>query len=265
MIEVMGKHLPPSASSLRLIDVNGEAHDILSSKRKDIDVVIVSGDVGTWAVEPSSVDAITAYAYILNDPFLQAALDALRPGGRMVVVDPNGAVHQDHVVRLERAGFSRILVEPALETRGVLIRGEKPHTASVTLDRVQLVAGKDGDLLTLDEMRGRYVHLLIREHPNKPAWARRPDELVTWKAAAVSDNGGLAVLGFSSLPRAVGFMQAAILANKIQDVNRVAKFSKTSVSNWPYQLLINPVLDRLEGDEIVWIDVDPTTAEAPDE
>ena len=271
MIEAMAKHLPPSASRLRLLDVNGEAYPVLRQLRADLDAVSVLGQVDQWPpIEPGSADAVLAYAYALNDAFLAAALDALRPGGRLIVVQPRGQVSGAPGVRLEGAGYVRILVEQAISNGdggGVLIRGERAHTTADTLARVRLVAENDGELMTLDDYAGRYLHLLVRQTPNLPPWKRQPDQVLEWKAVAVRASGDSepVLLAFSSLPRAVSFMQPAVMASALYDINKVAKYRRQTVAGWSNPLLINPTLALLDDVDVILLPVDPAAAEAPDE
>jgi SAM-dependent methyltransferase len=271
MIEAMAKHLPPSASRLRLLDVNGETEELLCALRRDLDVIALSGSVDSWAdagIAPGGIDAVVAYGYVLNDRFLQAALDAMRPGGRLILVDPRGEVEQAAGERLEAAGYTRILVEVAIECplpAGVLIRGEKPHTTPNTLERIQQTAVRDADRLDLETYRGRYVHLLVSQSPDKPAWRLEDDEVITWLAVAVQRERQPALLAFSSLPKAVGFMQPAVLAGRITGVNKVGKFRRETASAWSLPVLLNPAVEVLGENPIVLVAVDHTTAEAPDE
>jgi hypothetical protein len=267
MIEAMAKHLPPSASTLRLIDVNGETGEMLAERREDLSIHVMSGNAADWSSEVGQVDAVVAFAYMINPLFLEKTFDLMRPGGRLIVVDPKGEVRQDYVDQLEANGYTRILVEPAVECplpTGVLMRGEKPHTTDSTLERVQTTARQDVDHIDITDFKGRYLHLLIRELPNKPAWSRTPDDIISWKAAAVQHNGQMRYLAFSSLPRAVGFMQPAVLEGKIQDVNKFAKFRKSVALTWDVPLLLNPSPSVLDED-MLWIKIDPSAAEVPDE
>jgi SAM-dependent methyltransferase len=271
MIEAMARHLPPSAADLRLLDINGLAGDTLSALRADLEIVPVPGYVDRWPDDQSSancVDAVVAYAYILNDRFLAQVLHVLRPGGRLVVVDPRGQVNQAAGQRLEAAGYARILVETAVEApgpAGVLLRGEKPHATGDTLARIQQVAGRDEAGLDLSAYRGRYVHLLIFQAPNKPVWRLQPGETVQWQAVALEHEGEAVMLAFSSLPRAVGFMQPAVLAGKLDGVNKVGKFRRETAAAWSLPVLLNPGPELLEQGAIALIPVDPATAEASDE
>ena len=270
LIEAMAKHLPPSASQLRLLDINGEAGEVLRTLRDDLDITPASGDVSAWDdVSAESVDAVIAFDYVLNDDFLDAVQTAMRPGGRLIVVNSRGEVSSAPGTRLEQSGYTRILVETAVECplpTGVLIRGEKPHTTADTLERIQQVAQHEGDLLDLATFKGRYVHLLVTQTPNKPVWTLEEGEPIHWEALAVmAGNGALTLLVFSSLPKAVGFMQPAVMAGHINGINKVAKFSRETAATWTFPVLLNPPADVLATASITTVTVDPTTAEKSDE
>ena len=256
--ELIAKHLPPSASTLRLLDLGGTLSAALLALRPDLDVTV---GVPPAAGAPDNVtyDAVVAYEVKLDDALLRQILPLLRPGGRLIAVDPQGVPDRVLVERLESAGYGRILVEDTFPT-GVLLRGEQPHTTTDTLARIQRVAARD----TLNAFKGRFLHLLIRQTPNKPVWALQPGEAVEWSAVAVADDDGEPLLlAFSSLPNAVAFMQPAVIAGSVKDVNKVAKFSRATAQNW--RVLINPPLNVLDGREVVSVPVDPALAEAPDE
>ncbi|MBC7812611.1 MAG: hypothetical protein H7175_15760 [Burkholderiales bacterium] len=273
LIEAMAKHLPPSAASLRLLDVRGETSDVLTGFRKDLDVVTAPEQADQWQLEADSVDAVVAYTNSVNDDFLNAAMIVLRPGGRLIVVNPDQDPNDGHVTTLEGAGYTRILVETAAECPlpvGVLMRGEKPHTTNDTLERVQQVAARDSqsvDLTFADltKFKGRYAHLLIRQMPNKPVWSLEAGEAITWQAAALETPSGTALLVFSSLPQAVAFMQPAVMNGQIKDVNKVGKFSRETAQAWTLPVLLNPALSLLEGLSVAFVNVDADSAEAPDE
>lgn len=264
-IEEIVKHLPPSASTLRLLDVDGAAGDALREARTDLEVVTA------WEQGVESVDAVVAYGAALDAARLSAALSALRPGGRLIMLDPDGEPQEAQVQTLEGAGYTRILVGPGLEcptVTGVLMRGEKPHTTEDTHARVQIAARQDDSHAGADlaAFNGRYVHLLVRQSPNKPVWALKPDEVIEWKAAALTgEDGTPTLLAFSSLPRAVAFMQPAVLRGAIKDVSKVAKFSKATAQTWTERVLLNPDIAVLDSAQIAFIDIDPATAETPDE
>ncbi|MBC7869908.1 MAG: hypothetical protein H7Y09_03650 [Chitinophagaceae bacterium] len=271
LIESMVKHLPPSASSLRLLDVNGAAGEVLKGLRGDLDVVSVSGAINVWATEnipSSSFDAVVAFGYILNDDFLSAAMAALRPGGRLIVVNSQGDVSPELGKTLEHAGYARILVETAAECPlpvGVLMRGEKIHTTDDTFERIQQVAGLDSDSVDWADYKGRYVHLLIVQTPNKPVWNLAEGEQVSWQAVTVERENGAALLAFSSLPKAVGFMQPAVMNGRIHHVNKVGKFSREAAAGWTLPVLLNPDLRSLGGSNMSLVTIDVNSAEASDE
>ncbi|TVR23852.1 MAG: hypothetical protein EA396_02685 [Anaerolineaceae bacterium] len=264
LIDAVRKNLPPSASDLRLLDVNGAAADGLSAYRADLIAIPVDGDAATWQVEPASVDAVVALDYVLNDAFLSASLSVLRAGGRLIVANRRGDVREALGRRLEAAGYVRILVE-AVPGGGLLMRGERQHDTADTLARIRHAAAQDADRLDLTTFKGRYVHLLIQQTPNKPAWHMTPDEPITWRALAIRRGEDQAVLAFSSLPKAVGFMQPAILSGHIKDVNKVGKFRRERAAQWPFKVLVNPHQDVLADAELTFITVDHRLAEAPDE
>jgi hypothetical protein len=116
-----------------------------------------------------------------------------------------------------------------------------------------------------DHYQGRYIYLLIRRFPNKPAWALKPGETVEWHAAAVARQDQPALLAFSSLPKAVAFMQPAVLSGLINDINKVAKFRRETARAWSTSLLLNPTADELSTGAVIMLPVDPETAETPDE
>ncbi len=270
LIEAMAKHLPPSASQLRLLDVNGEAGEVLHGLRDDLEIVQVSGDVTTWAeIATDNVDAVVAFEYVLNDAFLDAAMRVMRPGGRLIVVNSRGEVSAIPGNRLEETGYTRILVETAVECplpTGVLMRGEKPHTIADTLERIQQVAGNEGDSLDLSNFKGRYVHLLVTQTPNKPVWQLEDGEAVHWEALAlIGTDETPALIAFSSLPKAVGFMQPAVMAGQISDINKVAKFSKATAATWTLPVMLNPPPDVLNDARTTTLSIDPATAEKSDE
>ena len=169
------------------------------------------------------------------------------------------------VAILESADYVRILVQPATEAGGVLIRGEKPHITANTLERIQTVSTQDDDSVDWSEFRGRYVHLLIRQTPNKPVWKLSPDETIEWQAVTIQQDGNTSLLGYSSLPKCVEFMQSAVMAGWVQDVNKVGKFKKEVIQDLELAILINPTLDDVSAHPATWLPIDPNFAEAPDE
>lgn len=265
-IATMLKHLPPSASSLRLLDLDGRAGEILKARRADIDVLsVLSDNPSSWNILDDSIDAVVAYDIQLESALLNHVLRLMRAGGRFIIVLAHQTVDEAYVHLLENHGYVRILVEPALDDLGVLIRGEKAHFTDDTLARIQEVATQDADLLDLQSYNGRYVHLLIRQTPNKPVWKLTVDEQILWQAVAIERDNKAYLLGFSSLPKAVGFMQPAVMQAVIVDINKVGKFSKSTAADWSWSVLLNPTLESIAGESLAMLDIDPKTAEIPDE
>ncbi len=270
LIEAMAKHLPPSSSALQLWDVDGGASDVLSDLRGDLHITTVALQPDQWPEDVNAVDGIVAYdcGSAIDPVFLKAALNALRPGGRFIAVSRDGAPDKRYVRQLEAAGHTRILVETALEQPlpvGVLLRGEKPHTTQSTFARIKVAADADADNLTLAQFDGPYVYLLVKQSPNKPVWALQAGEQIEWHAVTVTDNDVNALVGFTSLPKAVSLMQPAVMQNIIADVNKVGKFSRQTALSWDLPVRLNPTLDALRSQQILMTPIDPSTAEAPDE
>lgn len=266
-VEVMVRHLPPSASTLTAVDVGGNATPAMTELRPDVNAVYQAVD-GDWTYPDHTIDAVTAL-HILSDADLKQALRVLRPGGRLIMMDVEGNPSASYVERLEGHGYTRILVERALDCPteiGVLVRGEQPHIFTETHERIKQVAQRDvGTSQTLEDYRGRFVYLMVHQTPHKPVWARANDEPIRWDAIALNSEPQPILLGFSSLPRAVEFMQPAVLKGTIRDVHRLGKFTKAIVSQFPYAVRINPSSEILDGHSVQWVEIDPNLAEAPDE
>ncbi len=267
-IAVMAKHLPPSGARLRLLDLDGRAGASLAGGRDDLELMRQSAaDFSAPARPPDCFDAVVAYDIDLPPPLLSAVLRVLRPGGRFIAVQPRARVSESQLRLLESSGFIRILIEPALDGIGVLLRGEKRHQSADTAARIQAVAGAESDLLALPQFKGRYLHLLIQQRPAKPVWQLAKSEKITWRAAAVVDDAPGApqprLLTFSSLPKAVAFMQPAVLAGVIRDINKVGRFSRQTAGRWHWGMLLNPTLATIQGATLLYVDIDPATAAAP--
>lgn len=264
IIAEMLKHLPPSQSQLRLLDISlQDIHHDITQRRTDISITR----------ERSNVDAVFGYGIpSLKPVMLEMSLNALRPGGRMILFFPALDLSLDEVAAvLQEVGFARILTE-TLEG-GILARGERPYAQGMTTaDRVAIGAqdeAVENEVLVVsgDEIHdapGRYIHLLIKQTPNKPAWKLEPGEVIKWQAAALDHP--LTVIGFTSLPKAVQLMQAAVMDGTIKDVSKIAKFSKARAGRWDFRVLLNPDLETIKSrGPMVLADIDPESAEAPDE
>lgn len=317
----IAKQLPPSAAQLRLLDLGcgpGSTLRDLQTLRPDIAAIgldpawgmlhlaqartaghFLAGSALRIPLQDNSVDAVISQRvyYFLGDTqprFLAEAMRVLRPGGRLILVDPiadkaplgawrelrhgffsavdmfawhlaasriGGFTPQSMAEHLQKAGFARILTETVLEGWGIMGRGEKPYAAGTsTLERVVIGAGDD-------KLPGRYIHVLVHQKPDKPTWALTDKDVVTWGAAAIPNPQGEPILlAFSSLPKAVAFMQEAVMDGSIHDINKVGKFSKDVAQTWDFPFMLNPTLDDIRSElPATLISLDPATAEAPDE
>ncbi len=266
-VQALAKHLPPSAARLRLLDIGGQCGDILALRRADLDIHCLAAD-DLSAAEVPVADAIVAYDCHLDSAMLKSIAASLRPGGRFIAVLPHGQVSERWLRLLEAQALRRILVEPAVDGAGVLIRGEKAHNTSNTLQRIHSVARADAEYSDLDRYRGHYLHFLVRQLPNKPVWKLASGEALIWRALALTDGAGDAqpvLLAFSSLPRAVGFLQPAVLIDRVRDVNKVGKFTRQAAVDWGLPLLLNPTLDDIRQRQLIWLYLDPKSAAAADE
>ena len=263
-IAAMAKHLPPSASALRLVDIGGRCESVLAARRDDLEIEAVLPSA-LAQLTSSSVDAVSVFDTFLSDNLLSCAMDALRPGGRFIAVLSAESVDETWMRLLENHGYVRILVEAAVDGVGVLLRGERAHPAADTRQRISSVAAADADLLNLSSYRGRYLHLLIRQSPNKPVWQLRADERIEWRALALQLPDSRRLLAFSSLPKAVGFLQEAVLAGATYDINKVGKFDKATAATWQWEIELNPKADLLQIGAVFWRSVDPESAAASDE
>lgn len=243
---------------MRVLDLDSVFDETLRQQRQDLEVHSEDGTLAAGQVAPSFFDAVLAYDREADPDFLALALDALRPGGRLILLQSSAALDAAYVEILEQAGYTRILVEQQADD-ALLLRGEKPHVEQRTLDRIQVVAAQDADL------RKPYVHLLIRQTPNKPIWALREDEDLEWAALALGTDADLQLLVFSSLPKAVAFMQPAVLQGRHLEVNKVARFKREIALSWPLPMLLDPPVEILAGESLSLWPVDPQSAEQPDE
>lgn len=261
------KHLPPSASQLRLLDVGGVAGVILAQKRPDLAIIPVSLSTSDWQQQPESIDAVVAYDYWFERETLQTILETMRSGGRFIVVLPHGSPGKSYVERLEASGYTRILVESAIDQQGILVRGEKPHQTNDTRQRIEQVATQDANQQDLQTFKGRYVHLLIQQQPNKPAWKLTQSDKITWQAVALHPELDIlpTLLAFTSLPKAVAFMQPAVMQGIIRNVNKVGKFRRDIAQLWENPVWLNPTLEQISREVVQFVPIDPETAEAPDE
>ena len=152
-----------------------------------------------------------------------------------------------------------------------LARGERPTEQVRTTDRIAAIAQVAATpvvVLEVGEATRRYphLHLLVRQDPPSRGW----DDLepgTTWQAVTVReiDTDRVALLAFTSLTKAVAFMQSAVLAGIIQNVNKMPRFAKENFGKWQMPLIVNPAFETLHADARFQVDapalqVDPMAA-----
>ena len=198
-IQEMAKHLPPSLADLRLLDVGcGPGNTIreLLVRRPDIRPIgldknpamlyiaqhnqpaqiFLQANAEALPFEDNSFDVVTAHSvlYLLQNPaqLLAETWRVLRPGGRLILLNPAQGIYPWHLVRwlrtdlrvamsfgawhvvgikkrrfgtdeiadiLAEAGYERILSEMSLQKWAVLSRGEKPYGQEASLsERVKI-------------------------------------------------------------------------------------------------------------------------------
>ncbi|MBN8617939.1 MAG: hypothetical protein J0L63_03480 [Anaerolineae bacterium] len=263
LIEAMAKQLPPSASTLQLVDVHGRAGQVLREVRPDIEVIYSPTEYSDWALEAESADAVAAYDCEPDAALLESALRVLRPGGRLIIMDSKHDPDEGYVRTLEAAQYTRILVEMGAECPlpvGVMMRGEKAHTEARTTERIKQVANRDNT-----QRSSRYVYLLVHQTPHKPVWRMKPSDRIVWEAVGVAGEDEVVALTFSSLPKAVEFMQPAVMAGHITNVNKIAKFKWDVAKNLPFAMMLNPSDEIFDTHQVAMFEIDHQLAEAPDE
>lgn len=219
---MFAKHLPPGAGLPRVLALDERA---ASELPPEVSLARAPG-------EDEQFDAIVGYVAPQN---LALWLPRLRPGGRLILADR--VAPETALAALTGAGYLHCLVE---ERAGlILYRGERPpHGAST--ERIQAAAHSP-----LSTPQSPFLFLLITQTPNKPAWKLAPEEKLEWRAATVLDPAchQPALLAFTSLVKAVAFMQPAVLAGFLRGVNKVGKFRAEAAQAWPLPLVVNPRFD----------------------
>lgn len=234
-VSVFAKHLPPSSEKPRVLALGDEVADELSEGVELIDAARAE------SLLPGQLDAVVGYAAPDQIPILGRLL---RPGGRLIL-----ATHADPQTLLDSltaAGFIHCLVE--LLGNLTLYRGERPPEGD-TLQRLEALSVSPEDLPPSFAFRPSSVFLLITQIPNRPAWKLSPDEKLEWQAVTLLDpaTGQLTLLAFSSLVKAVAFMQVAILNRMVTGVNKVAKFRAEIAQGWELPVLLNPAFEDVRS------------------
>ena len=230
---MFARHLPPSAARPRVLALDAATATELA---ETADVTLAGGQTAP----AGSFDAVAGRVLATAAELAQFAA-ALRPGGRLILAADDEP--ERLLEALTRAGYTHCLVEA--EGALTLYRGERPPETASTLDRAAQLAAS----APAEAGRPRFYFLLVTQTPNKPAWRLAPGERVAWQAATLvaAPGEGPRLLAFTSLVKAVAYMQPAVLAGAIVGVNKVAKFPVEAAAAWPLGVLLNPSFDELRG------------------
>ena len=233
------KHLPPSADLPRVRPLDDRARRwCLALDRQH----------GMASTGELVVDATVAS----DLAHLPAAVASLRPNGRAIFLIPNaeGVTTESIVEALASNGLKRILAESVLDHSFILARGERPTDQLRTTDRMASIAQVHPliELFAPIDAAQRYshLHLLVKQQPPSRGW----DDMqpgTTWEAITAHDaqSNQSVLIAFTSLVKAVAFMQPAVLAGAIHDVNKLPRFETARMIGWSHALLINPTFEAL--------------------
>ena len=237
------KHLPPSADL-----PNGYACD----ERSRCWVTALERQGHITLNERQAIDSVIAS----DMTFAVEAMMRLRPNGRAIFLLPNTAeaISETLVETLASAGFVRILMEAVLDNTYVLVRGERPTEYTSTINRMATIAQTVSNAIEPLEPKQaaeqyRFLYLLVQQHPPVRGWEQTAQ--TTWRAKTVRDaaTDRVVLLAFTSLPKAVAFMQPAVLAGAIQNVNKLPRYDMDQFLKWGLPLIVNPTFERLSEDD----------------
>jgi hypothetical protein len=260
---VFAKHLPPSAGVPRVLALDAPAAAELAAQAQI-----------TLAHNPDDLPAglFDAIAGPAAPEQLAALSNRLRPGGRLILT--HVAEPEALLAALTKVGLIHCLVEP--HGPSSLYRGERPPEGSPT-ERLQTLATANSSgsapnyhlpITNYLDLKTPFIFLLVIQTPNKPAWKLSPGERVEWRAATLltAADAPPVLLGFSSLVKAVAYMQGAVMAQRLAGVNKVGKFPASAAQGWPLPLALNPEFERVRDLQAGPLcEVDPQIAVTGDE
>jgi hypothetical protein len=247
------KHLPPSADLPRVRPLDDRsARWCLALDRQ--------GSIISAADQSADATVASDIAHV------QSAVASLRPNGRAIFLIPNteGIATESIIEALTSNDLTRILTESVLDHTFILARGERPTDQSSplryedlrerTTDRIATMAQIEStsiEILNLDQAVRCYphLHLLVKQDPPSRGWDDMPPDTI-WDAMTVHDaqSNQNVLLAFTSLVKAVAFMQPAVLAGVIHGVNKLPRFETERIIGG-HLLIINPVFERLREDQ----------------
>jgi hypothetical protein len=237
------KHLPPSADRPRVRPLDDRSRRWCLALDRARDVQLIA---------ESDCDAVVASDIVL----VQNATSILRPNGRAIFLVPNTeqVALETLIEALTSAGLVRILAEPVLGDAFLLARGECPTEHQRPTDRIAAIAQLEASpivIADLLEIVGRYphLHLLVEQQPPSRGWDDKPPGAI-WHALTVRDvqSNQIVLPVFTSLPKAVAFMQPAILAGAIKTINKLPRFESDRLLEWRKSIIVNPTFAALRED-----------------
>jgi hypothetical protein len=245
IVEVIAKHLPPSADRVRICALDAPA-------RAWAGALAAAHFVGV--VDTGECDATLASRLRSIAPV------KLRPGGRAIflLADERRSLSEVAAI-MQHAGFTRILTESVLDGAFILARGEPIAAASPDRNAEAARLGEGLRVAQAGDPLPRYLHLLVHQEPPSRGWEQPDLQSVTWHAATVRDmaQDRSVLLGFSSLVKAVAFMKPAVLAGAIPDINRLPRYRGEQVAGWGMAVLLNPAFEVLHVDPHFTFDATP--------
>ena len=237
------KHLPPSASipNVQACDERSRRWGMSLERQGHITVDNARPIDGVLASELS---------------FAPEAASILRPNGRAIFLVPNTTdVAPEAVVQtLTAAGLVRILMEAVLDDAYLLARGERPTEHAHPTARIAAIAQlapNASEVVEATEIAQQYrsLHLLVRQNPPMRGWTAESD--FTWQAITVRDTQAdrVVLLAFTSLVKAVAFMQPAVIAGVMSNVNKLPRYETELLIKWNLPLIVNPTFEALREDQ----------------
>lgn len=254
-------HLPPSAALPIVLALDPQAEAALASY---VEGGFGGGEPGQAVAAPADardVDAILTFRWPED---LAASRDRLRPGGRLIVLLSNAPSELEdgerRLVELNQHGYIHCLIE-SLPDGGWLCRGERPpiHSGGKRLS---------GLISSVEMGSARALVVLVKQTPNKPTWRLEPGERRVWEAARLVDpsTGQPALLAFTSLVKAVAFMQPAVLAGLLTGINKTGRYALEQVEAWGLPVIVNPAFEDWRNASVAEsVRIDPAHSLASEE
>ncbi len=238
------KHLPPSASipNVQVCDEHSRRWSMSLERQGHITLDDDRPIDGVLASELS---------------FAPKAVSVLRPNGRAIFLVPNTVdISPEAVIQtLTEAGLVRILIEAVLDDAYLLARGERPTEHARPTARIAAIAQLTANAIEVTEAaeiakQYQSLHLLVRQDPPTRGWTDAQPDL-TWQAITVRDTqiDRVVLLAFTSLTKAVAFMQPAVIAGAISNVNKLPRYEMDQFLKWNLPLIVNPTFEALREDQ----------------